>query len=396
MTRESCVKHPARNPTVVLRDDYLKLCNGDYCAAMVLSQHEHWLNVKLDSRQQAVEHNQAAVRSAEVPTQDTELWVYMAQACMKAQLMAMFGDKAVTTAYKTILDKGFLQKRKNPRYTWDKTLQYLFMVERVQEAIDGLAPLVGDGDDAEIYESASLQGSRAHFCALDTAEVRHAERKDADCKTQECTTPKTTPKTSDSETKTKNLPPPGAVEEPEEEEDSVGVKDAENCSERNGEAPSDEEAARADDMLAQIMKITQTSIDIEDMRPSALECVRREHKDAWKHTLGVLKNKMACDKKPTIPNKFASTVLANALKSPCKPVPSSPQPAAREEPSQAGGLRPAQDDVQGYYDALPEAERQSLDDEARRRVKPELRKSKGIVKANRDELIRERLATNST
>lgn len=192
MTRESCVKHPARNPTVVLRDDYLRLCDGDYCAAMVLSQHEHWHNVKLDSRHQANEQNQAAVRSAEAPSQDTELWVYMAQAQMKSQLMVMFGDKAITNAYKTLLDKEYMLKRANPRYTWDKTLQYLFMVGRVQEAIDGLAALGEDGDNAEIHDSAELQGSRAQKCALDAAEVRHQERKDAASKTQKCATPKTT------------------------------------------------------------------------------------------------------------------------------------------------------------------------------------------------------------
>ena len=130
MIRESCIKHPARNPTVVLRADYLRLCDGDHCAAMILSQHEHWHNVRLENLQQAREHNKAAVRGSEQPTQDVELWVYQAQLAMKGQLMGLFGDKAITTGYKTILDKGFLQKRTNPRFTWDKTLQYLFMVDQ--------------------------------------------------------------------------------------------------------------------------------------------------------------------------------------------------------------------------------------------------------------------------
>lgn len=177
------------------------------------------------------------------------------------------------------------------------------------------------------------------------------------------------------------------------EENFIGLEEAKN-SDSEGDNASDKEAARVDAMLAQIMKITQTSIEIEDMRPFALECARREHKDAWKHTVALLKNKMACDKKPVIPNRYAWTVLKKALQSPCTPA-ASPRPsAARQEPPV--GIRSSQDDVQAYYDALGDVEREALDDEVRLRVKPDLRKIKGIVKAKRDELISERLTATAT
>lgn len=213
---------------------------------------------------------------------------------------------------------------------------------------------------------------------------------------------KTSSETS-SETRTKNLPPQAPPQsqaaqssEGMDEEDSVGVKDAEKnvSTERNVETPSAEEAARVDAMLAQIMKITQTSIEIEDMRPFVLECVRREHKDAWQHTVVLIKNKMACDEKPVIPNRYAWTVLKKALQSPCTPAPSPSPAAARQEPPV--GIRSSQDDVQAYYDALGDVEREALDDEVRLRVKPDLRKIKGIVKAKRDELISERLTATAT
>ena len=208
-----------------------------------------------------------------------------------------------------------------------------------------------------------------------------------------------TPSETSPETKTENLPPQAspqsqAARSPKGmEEDFIGLEEAKN-SDSEGDNASDKEAARVDAMLAQIMKITQTSIEIEDMRPFALECARREHKDAWKHTVALLKNKMACDKKPVIPNRYAWTVLKKALQSPCTPA-ASPRPsAARQEPPV--GIRSSQDDVQAYYDALGDVEREALDDEVRLRVKPDLRKIKGIVKAKRDELISERLTATAT
>ena len=211
--------------------------------------------------------------------------------------------------------------------------------------------------------------------------------------------PTKTPSETSPETKPESLPPPApppsqaARSSRGMEEGFIGLGEAKN-GDSEGDNASDKEAARVDSMLAQVMKITQTSIEIDDMRPFALECARREHKDAWQHTLDVLKNKMACPKKPIVPNRYAKTVLQKALQSPCTPA-ASPRPsAAREEPP--AGVRSSQDDVQAYYDALGDVEREALDDEVRLRVKPDLRKINGIVKAKRDELIRERLTATAT
>lgn len=341
MTRESCVKHPARNPTIVLRDDYLRLMDGDYCAAMILSQHEHWHNIKLDNRQQANEHNQAAMRASEAPIQDIEFWVYMTQAAMKSQLMGMFGDKAITAGYKKILDKGFFAKRTNPKYTWDKTLQYLFMVDRVQETIDALAPSGGEGDDAGIHGSADSQGSRAQKRGLDTVELRHSERKDANSKTQKCGTLKTSSETAP-KTSSENPPPqapPGlsALEEENLNASPIGKDEAKGQGKE-----TDVEVARVERMIEQIAKVTKTSIELEELRPLALECVRREHKDAWKHTLTFMQNKMGFDKKPLNPNRLAFTVLTNALKSPVPASKPSQAPSVPVTPVPLETLRESQ------------------------------------------------------
>lgn len=149
-----------------------------------------------------------------------------------------------------------------------------------------------------------------------------------------------------SKTTSKNLPPtlvPHAATMDEEEElktSSVKIE------------VTDEQSVRVESMIGQIAKITGTRIDIDDLRPLALECVQREHKDAWTHTLATLKTKMACDKKPTMPNRYAATVLKTALQSPVPPkaapraasAPQAAQPETKENraPAETQGDAPAE------------------------------------------------------
>ena len=47
MSRETCIEHPAQASFVILRDEYMSLCDSDACAAMLLHVLEHWTNTKL-------------------------------------------------------------------------------------------------------------------------------------------------------------------------------------------------------------------------------------------------------------------------------------------------------------------------------------------------------------
>lgn len=197
MSRTSCIVHPKRNPTIVLRADYLAICDGSACAAMILSQMEHWHNVKLDHRPQARAHNAARARAGEPETQDTGLYVYKSQPQMKSELMGMFGDKAIGSAFQMLIDKGFLSWRENEEFRYDRTKQYLFCVSQVQAAVNAL-PAEDEDEAAELPESMPQK------CALGVARMRDASGVNAPSKTQNRslssetaleTTKKTTPKT---------------------------------------------------------------------------------------------------------------------------------------------------------------------------------------------------------
>jgi len=135
---------------------------------------------------------------------------------------------------------------------------------------------------------------------------------------------------------TTETPPPRPVPLGEAPQQGEREEDL-NASPVKKEEVKAEETERVEAMLSVLAKITGSSIEVETLRPLALECVRMEHKDAWTHTLSVLKSKMACNLKPTMPNRYAATVLKKALESPAPSTPvrsnEGPLPVAR--PSQA-------------------------------------------------------------
>ncbi len=134
--REPCIAFTPGAKMCMLREDFLRICEGDHVAAIVLNQMRHRYENKLEHQVQARTANQVARMSGEPDHQDEELWVYMAVAEMQQDLMGLFGEKAVAAAFNGLVHKGFLLARTNPRYRWDKVRQYLFQAEAVQKAIN--------------------------------------------------------------------------------------------------------------------------------------------------------------------------------------------------------------------------------------------------------------------
>lgn len=175
--------------TLLLREEYLCVCEGNHCAAMILSQHEYWHKHRLENRQQAQSHNEGARRMGLPATQDTGLWVYRSHEQTKAELLNLFGEKAIGQAYKYLIKKGFLLTRLNPKQPWDRKPQYLFNVAAVQSAVNALPSREEEPD--EIAESSPQN------CGEDSAEVRTPSRNGADS---------TPPDGGDSKESLKNLP----------------------------------------------------------------------------------------------------------------------------------------------------------------------------------------------
>lgn len=141
MNKGSCIAHPKRQQLAVIREDYLAICENNHCAAALLNVLEYWTNIKLANREQAQKDNAIAQREGIPALQDESLWIYKTQAEFKEELLGLFGDTKIATALRLLEEKGFIQTRNNPRYKWDRTVQYLFQMEVIQPEIDTLHSL---------------------------------------------------------------------------------------------------------------------------------------------------------------------------------------------------------------------------------------------------------------
>lgn len=164
--RKSCIIHPQNLPFVAIRPEYLGIVDGNRCAAAILAIFEHWHNVKLWNIEQVQTANQIAARGGVLPDQDESLWIYKSHAELRVELLGIFGEKIITAALKKIVSKKFLATRNNPKYGWDRTLQYQFEVETVQKAVQNW------------YQAS--QADNAQKCAMQAAEVRDQKRGNAE------------------------------------------------------------------------------------------------------------------------------------------------------------------------------------------------------------------------
>lgn len=118
----------------MIREDYLAICDMDHCAAAILNVFEYWTNIKLGQKEQAeIENRIAAEGNATLI--DTELWIYKSVAELQEELMGLFGETKISTALKMLETKGYVNTRNNPKYGWDRTIQYLFNTKTIQSVI---------------------------------------------------------------------------------------------------------------------------------------------------------------------------------------------------------------------------------------------------------------------
>lgn len=132
--KTSCISHPPKTPLIIIRQEYLAICDGNHCEAAILNQFEYWTNIKLGQKEQAEIENEIA-QAGGLEGIEGNLWIYKTHTELHKELMGLFGIRAVGTALQSLVDRGFLERRNNPKYAWDRTYQYRLETRIVQDAI---------------------------------------------------------------------------------------------------------------------------------------------------------------------------------------------------------------------------------------------------------------------
>lgn len=217
--RSSCIAWSKDEPLILIRQSQLKLCDGNHCAAALLSFFEFWHNNRLANKEQAEHANRVAEQHGEDGKQDTSLLVFKNEDALEKGLLGLYGRKTIRVALELIVSKGFISVHKNPnsRYHFDKTHYFLFHPEVVSSQLIEISDEVKIPCREGVITSSS--GKNASPCGKNAAtrEEITSEITDRDLNLGEGT------RTRAAETK---------------EETSVDTSDLQNFEERFSAAPS--------------------------------------------------------------------------------------------------------------------------------------------------------------
>lgn len=129
--KNSCISYPERDPLVIIRKSQVEFCNGNVCAAALMSFFEYWHNIKLDMAPKNAAMNKIAALHGDEGCQDETLYQFHTMPDLSEGIMGLYGKAAIKLARQQLLDTGLITEHRNPsdRYKFDHTIYYLFHPE---------------------------------------------------------------------------------------------------------------------------------------------------------------------------------------------------------------------------------------------------------------------------
>jgi hypothetical protein len=119
-------KKPRR---AVIYEEYVELL-GDINQAICLAQMIFWQSRKRDFKQLLDTENQIRVRNGDIEI-EFDIWIYKSGNELAHEIM--LGSKwTISRALKELVNKNYLIARRNPKYKYDKTLQYVVNLEKLE------------------------------------------------------------------------------------------------------------------------------------------------------------------------------------------------------------------------------------------------------------------------
>lgn len=164
MARTSCIVHPPDMPMVITKASYLGICEGNRCMADILSLLEYWTNYKRANAKDEAYKNTIRMQMGDEPVA-IECWIWKSNTGFQEDLLESYSENTLRKALKRLEELNFISVRSNPnpKYAYDRTLQYIMNVEVVQNAINSLYSREDDDENGEKFKN---------ICGDDTANLR--------------------------------------------------------------------------------------------------------------------------------------------------------------------------------------------------------------------------------
>ena len=117
---------------VVIKEELVEL-TGDFRPALILNQFIYWIEKMYDTDKYILEEKERALKhEMEVSIDESKGWVYKTAEELNEELMIGMSVPTIRKYIKQLVEKGYLIQRRNPKYKWDKTMQYRVDLYKVQ------------------------------------------------------------------------------------------------------------------------------------------------------------------------------------------------------------------------------------------------------------------------
>ena len=117
---------------VVIKEELVEL-TGDYRPALILNQFIYWIERMYDADKYILEEKERALKEdMEINISESKGWVYKTAEELSEELMTGMSKSTIGRYIKQLVEKGYLHQRRNPKYKWDKTMQYRVDLYKVQ------------------------------------------------------------------------------------------------------------------------------------------------------------------------------------------------------------------------------------------------------------------------
>lgn len=129
--RSSCIFHPIRDSQIIIHRWQIEFCQGDHCAAALLSFYEYWHNIKLEIINENIKSNKIAIRHGGTEIHENTLLQFHTYDELVAGILHLYGRNAVISANKLLMKLGVISLSKNPniKYSLDKNRYIKFHPE---------------------------------------------------------------------------------------------------------------------------------------------------------------------------------------------------------------------------------------------------------------------------
>lgn len=178
----------------VIREDLLSIVEN-YKEAIILGQFIYWSERVDDADKFIKAENEIARKNGETEREPLYGWIYKTAEELADEIMLGLSASQIRKYIAKLVDYGYIQKRNNPKYKWDRTLQYKVNLVNIAKALKANGYSLNDYKISIPDSNAELN---PHQCAINESQSEHQASADSDAIPE--TTSETTNKDCNSET----------------------------------------------------------------------------------------------------------------------------------------------------------------------------------------------------